>query len=53
VQHVFWLVVHMCGVWRQWSTTKMMKVMQVCVDGSRAVNDERRVLIEGLEKPSD
>ena len=32
VQHVFWLVVRMCGAWRRWSTAKM-KVKRVCADG--------------------
>lgn len=40
VQHVFWLVVRMCGVLRWWSMEKL-KVTQIRTDGLGATKDER------------
>jgi hypothetical protein len=52
MQHISWLVVHKCEVWRWWSTTKV-KNMQVYVNGLREMKAEQWVLTKGLKKPGD
>jgi len=52
VRHVSWLVEHMCGAQRRWSTMKV-KVRRVCVDELEAEKDECWDLTEGSKKLGD
>lgn len=51
-KYVFRLMVCRCEVRRRWSTAEV-KVTRVRANGSIVAKDERRVLIEGLEKLRD
>jgi hypothetical protein len=50
--HVGWLMVGRCGTQGRWSTAEV-KVMQARADGPKAVKDERWVLANVPEQPSD